>query len=198
MKKIIHSLRRPLYLMLALVLLCSHDLYLKMDSYFLQPNQEATISLYNGTFEKSENLILRIDGTTAGGPILDPETNQKAAGGTWKMIDDGNGNVNLRIRLVIPPKKERVIEMMGTVDRLGADLGSIPMASKAFGIPHLEALAAKSTKSDGTDEVMHCSGEVRVYFLICVSSFVCVCEAFLFVSISQSYHETLLYFLAHL
>lgn len=30
-----------------------------MDTYFLQPNQEATLSLYNGTFEASENTIAR-------------------------------------------------------------------------------------------------------------------------------------------
>ncbi|MEM6300067.1 MAG: DUF4198 domain-containing protein, partial [Bacteroidota bacterium] len=30
-----------------------------MDTYFLQPNQEATLSLYNGTFESSENIISR-------------------------------------------------------------------------------------------------------------------------------------------
>jgi uncharacterized GH25 family protein len=30
-----------------------------METYFLQPNQEATLSLYNGTFEKSENIITR-------------------------------------------------------------------------------------------------------------------------------------------
>lgn len=30
-----------------------------MDTYFLKPNQSATISLYNGTFEKSENIIAR-------------------------------------------------------------------------------------------------------------------------------------------
>lgn len=50
---------RPFYLLGALVLLCSHDLYIKMDTYFLQPNKEATLSLYNGTFEKSENIIAR-------------------------------------------------------------------------------------------------------------------------------------------
>ena len=50
---------KPVYLLLAFVLLCSHDLYIKMDSYFLQPNQEATLSLYNGTFENSENIITR-------------------------------------------------------------------------------------------------------------------------------------------
>lgn len=50
---------KPFYLLLALMLLCSHDLYLKMETYFLQPNQESILSLYNGTFEKSENIITR-------------------------------------------------------------------------------------------------------------------------------------------
>ena len=52
-------MRKPFYLLLASILLCSHDLYIKMETYFLQPNQEATLSLYNGTFENSENLITR-------------------------------------------------------------------------------------------------------------------------------------------
>jgi uncharacterized GH25 family protein len=50
---------KPLFLLVAATLFCSHDLYLKLDTYFLQPNQEATLSLYNGTFEKSENIITR-------------------------------------------------------------------------------------------------------------------------------------------
>lgn len=50
---------KSFYLLFAIVLLCSHDLYIKLDTYFLQPQQEATLSLYNGTFEKSENLITR-------------------------------------------------------------------------------------------------------------------------------------------
>lgn len=41
------------------LLLCSHDMYLKMDRFFIVPNQEATIKLYNGTFEKSDNVIDR-------------------------------------------------------------------------------------------------------------------------------------------
>lgn len=52
-------MRKSLFLLLALILLCSHDLYIKMETYFLRPNQEATLSLYNGTFEKSENIITR-------------------------------------------------------------------------------------------------------------------------------------------
>lgn len=53
------SFNRSIFLLVAIVVLCSHDLYLKMELYFLQPNQEATLSLYNGTFEKSENTITR-------------------------------------------------------------------------------------------------------------------------------------------
>lgn len=53
------SMRKPFYLLLALILLCSHDLYIKMETYFLQANQKATLSLYNGTFETSENIITR-------------------------------------------------------------------------------------------------------------------------------------------
>jgi hypothetical protein len=105
-------------------------------------------------------LILRVDGTTAGGPVLDPETNQRAGGGTWRMMIDNDGDVKLRIRLVIPPKKERVIEMIGIIERLSVDPG-IPMASKAFGVPHLEAMAQEANTNDMVD-MMHCSGEVSI------------------------------------
>lgn len=50
---------RKLSYLLFVVLLCSHDLYIKMETYLLQPNQEATLGLYNGTFERSENIIAR-------------------------------------------------------------------------------------------------------------------------------------------
>jgi len=57
--KVFSKQLKPLYLIPAFILLCSHNLYLKMESYFLKPNQEATLSLYNGTFEKSDNIITR-------------------------------------------------------------------------------------------------------------------------------------------
>jgi hypothetical protein len=118
------------------------------------PAQEATD-------ETSENLILRVDGRTAGGPILDAETNQKAAGGTWKMLEEDNGDVKLRIRMVIPPKKDRILEMTGLVNRMNLSTDvTIPMASKAFGIPHLEAMAKEANQ--GLDDMMHCGGEVRI------------------------------------
>lgn len=43
----------------AILLLCSHDMFLKLDGYFLMANSEATIQLFNGTFEESENTIDR-------------------------------------------------------------------------------------------------------------------------------------------
>ncbi len=58
-KRLKDLLYKPVFALMAVLVLCSHDLYLKMEHYFLQPTQEATLSLYNGTFEKSENLITR-------------------------------------------------------------------------------------------------------------------------------------------
>jgi len=58
-KKLKYNILKYTCLALALIVLCSHDLYLKMGTYFLQPNQESIVSLYNGTFEKSENIITR-------------------------------------------------------------------------------------------------------------------------------------------
>ncbi|SFR31313.1 protein of unknown function [Robiginitalea myxolifaciens] len=43
----------------ALVLLTSHDMFLKLDGFFLEPGTPAEIELFNGTFEKSENVITR-------------------------------------------------------------------------------------------------------------------------------------------
>ena len=34
-------------------------MYLKMDTYFIKPNQKSKIQLFNGTFDKSENVIDR-------------------------------------------------------------------------------------------------------------------------------------------
>lgn len=52
-------MRRLLTLLIAVVLLSSHDMYLKLDSYFLEADSPATIKLFNGTIENSENSIDR-------------------------------------------------------------------------------------------------------------------------------------------
>ena len=37
----------------------AHDLFLKLQTYFLSPDSAATISLVNGSFAQSENTIAR-------------------------------------------------------------------------------------------------------------------------------------------
>jgi len=37
----------------------AHDLFLKLDSYFLAPNSKATVRMLNGTFQKSEAIVAR-------------------------------------------------------------------------------------------------------------------------------------------
>jgi hypothetical protein len=106
---------------------------------------------------RSDNLVLRVDGTTAGGPILDQETRQKAASGTWKLIGESVDNARLRIRLLIPPKKERVLVMEGKLEQLSRS-GEFPLAKATFGIPALEKLATRG--DDDQDDLIVCSGTV--------------------------------------
>ena len=114
-----------------------------------------------GDNTKSDNIILRVDGTIAGGPTLDQETNQKAAGGTWKMIDTTDEDATkLRIRLVIPPKKERILVMEGEVTRFMSSTERMPLSKSTFGIPELEAAAQKL--DDNLEDLMHCGGNVWI------------------------------------
>lgn len=52
-------MKKTFLLLIAFLVFCSHDMFLKLDTYFLQANSPATINLFNGTFEKSENVIAR-------------------------------------------------------------------------------------------------------------------------------------------
>lgn len=52
-------MKKILFLLGAFVLFCSHDMFLKLDTYFLSPNAKASIKLFNGTFKLSENTIDR-------------------------------------------------------------------------------------------------------------------------------------------
>lgn len=52
-------MKKLFLVLIAFVLFCSHDMYLKLDTYFLSPDTSATIMLFNGTFDKSENVIDR-------------------------------------------------------------------------------------------------------------------------------------------
>lgn len=52
-------MRKTLLAIFALLVFTSHDMFLKLDNYFLAPNETAEIQLFNGTFDKSENVITR-------------------------------------------------------------------------------------------------------------------------------------------
>lgn len=44
---------------IAFIVFCSHDMFLKFDSFYLQSNSQAVLQLFNGTFNKSDNTIAR-------------------------------------------------------------------------------------------------------------------------------------------
>jgi uncharacterized GH25 family protein len=53
------NMKKTFLLVIAFLVFSSHDMFLKLDSYFLQPNSSASVKLFNGTFDKSENVIAR-------------------------------------------------------------------------------------------------------------------------------------------
>ena len=52
-------LKRVIFLFAVLLVFSSHDMFLKMHSYQLESNASSTILLYNGTFDRSDNIITR-------------------------------------------------------------------------------------------------------------------------------------------
>lgn len=44
-------------LMLPTTVLMAHDLFMKLDTYLVEPNSSVTVPILNGTFELSENSI---------------------------------------------------------------------------------------------------------------------------------------------
>lgn len=52
-------MKRILFGIFFAVLLSSHDMYLKFDRYVLEPGTQAVIQLFNGTFDRSDNVITR-------------------------------------------------------------------------------------------------------------------------------------------
>lgn len=52
-------MKKGLIALLLLLVLSGHDMYLKLDTYFFEPNTDAKILLFNGTFDKSDNVITR-------------------------------------------------------------------------------------------------------------------------------------------
>jgi len=52
-------MKKIVLLLPAFILLTSHELFLKTENYFLEPESVSELFLYNGTFDQSENIITR-------------------------------------------------------------------------------------------------------------------------------------------
>mgnify|MGYP006434723161 CR=1 FL=1 len=76
--------------------LSAHDMFLKLSSYVLAPNSEASVALINGTFDQSENVITRdrmtdvsiVDGD---GTVRHPDTSQWRDEGNRALLDFETG-----------------------------------------------------------------------------------------------------------
>lgn len=77
-------------------MLNAHDMFLRLGSFFLKPHAQATISLYNGTFDHSENVITRdrmADVSIAGprGEAVHPDTSEWRNDGNITQLDFKTG-----------------------------------------------------------------------------------------------------------
>ena len=52
-------MKKRILVLFCIVLFSNHDLYIKMNSYFLESNTNAQLQLFNGTFDESEGLVVR-------------------------------------------------------------------------------------------------------------------------------------------
>lgn len=125
--------------------------------------------LEEGDASRCDNLILRVDGTIAGGPILDQETRQKASGGSWSLDLQNEDEPTLQINLLIPLKKDRVLVMKGRLSesqKAMHSLRDVPLASNTFGIPALEerrrAATAAATDHCEDETMIRCKGSVWI------------------------------------
>lgn len=88
-------MKKLILLFAAFVLFSSHDMFLKMGTYFLQPNQPATIKLFNGTFDNSENTIARSrmkDVSLLGNGVRsNPDTSQWTESGNVTVLNFRTG-----------------------------------------------------------------------------------------------------------
>ncbi len=124
-------MKRLLFAAFALVVLSSHDMYLKLDNYFLDPNSESSILLFNGTFAESDNTIDRdrmIDvSLLVNGERRQVDTTQWREAGEVTVLDFTTGapgtyvaGVSTRARSLAMAAEDfnRYLEHDGVVDEL--------------------------------------------------------------------------------
>ncbi|MCH7657635.1 MAG: DUF4198 domain-containing protein [Bacteroidetes bacterium] len=84
------------FVLLFILLLCSsHDLFIRMSSYYLKPHSKSTLMLFNGTFSQSENIITRnrMDDVVITGPsfLNHPDTTQWYDSGNETILNFNTG-----------------------------------------------------------------------------------------------------------
>ncbi|MCK4699449.1 MAG: DUF4198 domain-containing protein [Bacteroidales bacterium] len=84
------------FVLLFILFLCSgHDLFIRMNSYYLKPHSTSTLRLFNGTFSQSENIITRnrMDDVVITGPsfLKHPDTTQWYDSGNETILSFNTG-----------------------------------------------------------------------------------------------------------
>ena len=81
--------RKLLFTFIALLILgasaTAHDLFLKLDRYFLEPNSRATVRVMNGSFQSSDGAVARERLRDLSVISPDPETNADDVIGWWTL-----------------------------------------------------------------------------------------------------------------
>mmetsp|Transcript_30845 Transcript_30845/g.62193 ORF Transcript_30845/g.62193 Transcript_30845/m.62193 type:complete len:814 (-) Transcript_30845:40-2481(-) len=138
----------------------------------------------DGLSSASDNFIFRVDGGVAGGPILNAEYQQKAAGGSWKFFQAQLRKSNpdeipvtqsrLRVRLLVPPEKSQTLVIEGEINRLvspNADDVSSSSSSDAWRMASGGMLDGMSSKlmqgEDGTDVKTPSRGQSQDAMIFC-------------------------------
>jgi uncharacterized GH25 family protein len=108
------TLTPGLLIFMLITALSAHDMFLKLETFFLKPHTAVTISLYNGTFEKSENVITRdrMQDISIAGPQnerVHPDTLQWRDAGATTLLDFKTGGEGTYVAGV--STKPRMIEL---------------------------------------------------------------------------------------
>jgi Domain of unknown function (DUF4198) len=89
-------LTATLAIVLVTIAVAAHDLFLKLDSYFLAPNSKAIVRVLNGTFQKSEGAVARdrladLSVFANGHPVASPDSVAWRAGETMSEMEIQTG-----------------------------------------------------------------------------------------------------------
>lgn len=108
-------MKKTACLLLAFCVLSAHELFLKSDNYFLQPDTDAEVYLINGTFDESENAITtdRIINPRIIGPGYDitPEPDHYAIRDKVTYLEWKTGSAGTYVAGI--STKPRMIELTG-------------------------------------------------------------------------------------